>query len=79
MRRSQAPVGGNLVLILLGMAAWGMSLTVSPYAQQALGHSALLFGLSSAVIPARRPWGRWPARPSSPAPGRVPSPWPVWP
>ncbi|MFD7444966.1 MFS transporter [Streptomyces sp. NPDC059909] len=49
--RSRALVGGNLVLILLGMAAWGMSLTVSQYAQQVLGYSALLFGLSTAVMP----------------------------
>lgn len=49
--RSRALAGGNLVLLLLGMAAWGMSFTVSEYAQQVLGYSALMFGLSSAVMP----------------------------
>jgi EmrB/QacA subfamily drug resistance transporter len=60
--RSQAPlvplrifnsrplVGGNLVLASLGMVAWGMSVTVSLYAQQVLGYSALEFGLGTAVM-----------------------------
>jgi EmrB/QacA subfamily drug resistance transporter len=49
---SRTLVGGNLVLAALGMAAWGMSLTVSLYAQQVLGYSALEFGLGTAVMTA---------------------------
>jgi EmrB/QacA subfamily drug resistance transporter len=48
--RSRALVGGNLVLALLGMVAWGMSVTVSLYAQQVLGYTALEFGLGTAVM-----------------------------
>jgi EmrB/QacA subfamily drug resistance transporter len=48
--RSRALVGGNLVLAALGMVAWGMSVTVSLYAQQVLGYSALEFGLGTAVM-----------------------------
>jgi EmrB/QacA subfamily drug resistance transporter len=48
--RSPTLVGGNLVLATLGMVAWGMSLTVSLYAQQVLGYSALEFGLGTAVM-----------------------------
>jgi EmrB/QacA subfamily drug resistance transporter len=48
--RSRALVGGNLVLATLGMVAWGMSVTVSLYAQQVLGYSALEFGLGTAVM-----------------------------
>jgi EmrB/QacA subfamily drug resistance transporter len=47
---SRALVGGNLVLATLGMVAWGMSVTVSLYAQQVLGYSALEFGLGTAVM-----------------------------
>jgi EmrB/QacA subfamily drug resistance transporter len=50
--RSRTLVGGNLVLAALGMAAWGMSLTLSLYAQQVLGYSAFKFGLSTAVMTA---------------------------
>ena len=42
--RSRTLVGGNLVLAALGMVAWGMSLTVSLYAQQVLGYSAFASG-----------------------------------
>lgn len=45
-------VGGNLVLLSLGMTAWGMSLTVSLYAQEVLGYSAVEFGLGTAVMTA---------------------------
>jgi len=38
------------VLLALGMVAWGMSLTVSLYAQQVLGYSALEFGLGTAAM-----------------------------
>jgi EmrB/QacA subfamily drug resistance transporter len=48
--RSRALVGGNLILLALGMAAWGEGLTVSLYAQQVLGYSAVEFGLGSAVM-----------------------------
>jgi Na+/melibiose symporter-like transporter len=40
----------TLVLVALGMVAWGMSLTVSLYAQRVLGFSALEFGLGSSVM-----------------------------
>ena len=50
--RSRALVGGNLSLAALGMTAWGMSLTLSLYAQQVLGYSAFKFGLSTAVMTA---------------------------
>jgi EmrB/QacA subfamily drug resistance transporter len=48
--RSRTLVGGNLVLATLGMVAWGMSVTVSLYAQQVLGYTALEFGLGTAVM-----------------------------
>jgi EmrB/QacA subfamily drug resistance transporter len=48
--RSRALVGGNLILLALGMTAWGEGLTVSLYAQQVLGYSAVEFGLGSAVM-----------------------------
>jgi EmrB/QacA subfamily drug resistance transporter len=48
--RSRTLVGGNLVLGALGMVAWGMSVTVSLYAQQVLGYSAVEFGLGTAVM-----------------------------
>jgi EmrB/QacA subfamily drug resistance transporter len=48
--RSRILVGGNLVLATLGMVAWGMSLTVSLYAQRVLGYSAVEFGLGTAVM-----------------------------
>jgi EmrB/QacA subfamily drug resistance transporter len=47
---SRTLVGGNLVLAALGMVGWGMSVTVSLYAQQVLGYSALEFGLGTAVM-----------------------------
>jgi EmrB/QacA subfamily drug resistance transporter len=47
---SRTLVGGNLVLLALGMVAWGMSLTLSLYAQQVLGYSAIEFGLGTAVM-----------------------------
>jgi EmrB/QacA subfamily drug resistance transporter len=48
--RSRTLVAGNLVMLLAAMIAWGMSLTVSLYAQQVLGLSALQFGLGTAVM-----------------------------
>jgi EmrB/QacA subfamily drug resistance transporter len=48
--RSRTLVGGNLVLATLGMAAFGLSLIVSLYAQQVLGYSAIEFGLGTVVM-----------------------------
>jgi predicted MFS family arabinose efflux permease len=48
--RSRALLGGNLSLLALGMAAWGMGLTLSLYAQRVLGLSAIEFGLGTAVM-----------------------------
>jgi EmrB/QacA subfamily drug resistance transporter len=48
--RSRILVGGNLLLLLLGMVAWGMSLTASLYGQRVLGLSAFEFGLGTAVM-----------------------------
>jgi EmrB/QacA subfamily drug resistance transporter len=50
--RSRTLVGGNLTLLALGTVAWGMSLTVSLYAQDVLGYSAFEFGLGTAVMTA---------------------------
>ncbi|HEU0289096.1 MAG TPA: MFS transporter, partial [Nocardioidaceae bacterium] len=48
--RSAGLVGGNLTLLALGMVAWGMGLTVSLYAQNVLGYSAVKFGLGTVVM-----------------------------
>jgi predicted MFS family arabinose efflux permease len=50
--RSRTLVGGNVVLATLGVVAWGMSLTLSLYAQGVLGYSPFTFGLSTAVMTA---------------------------
>ncbi|HYJ67744.1 MAG TPA: MFS transporter [Nocardioidaceae bacterium] len=50
--RSRALVGGNLTLLALGMTAWGEGLTISLYAQQVLGYSAIEFGIGTAVMTA---------------------------
>lgn len=44
-------VGGNLVMVAMGMTAFGMSVAISQYAQQILGYSPLEFGLKQAVMP----------------------------
>jgi EmrB/QacA subfamily drug resistance transporter len=49
--RSRALVGGNLVLVSLGMLAFGMPFILTQYAQQVLGYSAIEFGLGSVVMP----------------------------
>jgi EmrB/QacA subfamily drug resistance transporter len=49
--RSRALVGGNLVLFLLGTAAFGVPFILTQYAQQVLGWSPVQFGLASLVIP----------------------------
>jgi EmrB/QacA subfamily drug resistance transporter len=51
MFRSRALVGGNLVLLALGMLAFGMPFILTQYAQQVLGWSPLEFGLGSVVMP----------------------------
>jgi len=48
--RSRMLVGGNLVLLALGMLAFGASLLVSLYAQEVLGYSAVEFGLGTIVL-----------------------------
>jgi EmrB/QacA subfamily drug resistance transporter len=49
--RSRALVGGNLVLVALGMLAFGMPFILTQYGQQVLGYSAIEFGLGSVVMP----------------------------
>ena len=49
--RSRELVGGNLVLVALGMAAFGMPFTLTQYAQEVLHYSPLEFGLASVVMP----------------------------
>ncbi|MDQ3787047.1 MAG: MFS transporter, partial [Actinomycetota bacterium] len=48
--RSRPLVGGNLLLLFLGMSAYGMVFTLTAYAQQVLGYSAVQFGLMTAVM-----------------------------
>jgi EmrB/QacA subfamily drug resistance transporter len=51
MFRSRALVGGNLVLLALGMLAFGMPFILTQYAQQVLHYSPVQFGLGSVVMP----------------------------
>ena len=51
MFRSRTLVGGNLVLLALGMLAFGMPFTLTQYAQGVLQYSPLEFGLASVVMP----------------------------
>jgi EmrB/QacA subfamily drug resistance transporter len=48
--RSRLLVGGNLTMALFAMSAWGMSVTLSEYAQDVLGFSPLRFGIGTAVM-----------------------------
>ena len=48
--RSATFAYGNAVMFLVGMAAWGVGLGASVYAQQVLGYSPLRFGLATAVL-----------------------------
>ncbi|HEU5475563.1 MAG TPA: MFS transporter [Actinophytocola sp.] len=48
--RSRALVGGNVAMVLLGTIAFGMPFVVSLYAQQVLGYSAIVFGLSTVIM-----------------------------
>ncbi|WP_128429774.1 MFS transporter [Streptomyces cyaneus] len=50
--RSRTVIGGNLVVILLGAAAFGMSYTLSRYGKDVLGYSPLRFGIANVVMPA---------------------------
>jgi EmrB/QacA subfamily drug resistance transporter len=49
--RSRALVGGNLVLFVLGMLAFGMPFILTQYAQEVLDYSPVQFGLGSVVMP----------------------------
>jgi EmrB/QacA subfamily drug resistance transporter len=49
--RSRTLVGGNLVLLVVGMLAFGVSFILTLYAQQVLGYTPLEYGLASAVLP----------------------------
>jgi EmrB/QacA subfamily drug resistance transporter len=51
MFRSRVLVGGNLVMLALGMVAFGMPFALTQYAQTVLGYSPLEFGLASVVMP----------------------------
>ncbi len=48
--RSPSLVGGNLVMLLTGMAAWTVGLAASQYGQGVLGLSALAFGLGTTIL-----------------------------
>ena len=48
--RSPSLVGGNLVMLLTGMAAWAVGLAASQYGQGVLGLSALAFGLGTTIL-----------------------------
>jgi EmrB/QacA subfamily drug resistance transporter len=49
---SRALVGGNLITIAWGLAAFGLNFVYTQYAQLALGISAVRYGLMSAVLAA---------------------------
>jgi EmrB/QacA subfamily drug resistance transporter len=49
--RSRALVGGNLVLLALGMLGFGMPFILTQYAQEVLHYSPVHFGLVSVVMP----------------------------
>ena len=50
MFRMHRLVSGNAVMLLIGMAAWGVGLVTSLYAQQVLGYSPLVYGLGTAAL-----------------------------
>jgi EmrB/QacA subfamily drug resistance transporter len=52
MFRSRTIVGANAVMLLFATVAFGMPFTLTLYAQQVLGYSAVKFGLTSVVFPA---------------------------
>jgi predicted MFS family arabinose efflux permease len=45
-------VAANAVMLVFGMLPYGLSFTLTLYAQQVLGYSAVKFGLTSLVFPA---------------------------
>ncbi|WP_193105957.1 MFS transporter [Brachybacterium sp. FME24] len=47
---SRALVGGNVVIVIAGIAVDGLLIVVTLYAQQVLGFSALQFGLAMAIM-----------------------------
>jgi EmrB/QacA subfamily drug resistance transporter len=51
MFRSRVLVGGNLVMLALGMVAFGMPFALTQYAQTVLQYSPLEFGFASVVMP----------------------------
>jgi EmrB/QacA subfamily drug resistance transporter len=50
--RSRTIVGANAVMLFFATVAFGMPFTLTLYAQQVLGYSAVKFGLTSVVFPA---------------------------
>jgi EmrB/QacA subfamily drug resistance transporter len=50
--RSRTVVGANAVMLLFATVAFGLPFTLTLYAQQVLGYSAVKFGLTSVVFPA---------------------------
>jgi EmrB/QacA subfamily drug resistance transporter len=49
--RRRSIVGANAVMLVFGTLPYGLSFTLTLYAQQVLGYSALKFGLTSLVFP----------------------------
>ncbi|MER5264530.1 MFS transporter [Actinosynnema sp. NPDC002837] len=47
--RNRNLVGGNVVMLLVGMVTFGAVLIISLYAQQVLGYTALAFGVSTVI------------------------------
>jgi EmrB/QacA subfamily drug resistance transporter len=60
--RSRTLVGGNLVMLVAGMAVDGMLFTLTLYAQNVLGYSAIAFGLAVAVMTLASIGGSWTAQ-----------------
>src|SRR5262245_53632476 len=50
--RSRTLVGANAVMLVFGTLPIGLSFTLTQYAQEVLGYSAVKFGLTSLVFPA---------------------------
>jgi EmrB/QacA subfamily drug resistance transporter len=50
--RSRTIVGANAVMLVFGTLPYGLGFTLTLYAQQVLGYSAVKFGLTSLVFPA---------------------------
>lgn len=49
--RSKSLVGGNLVMVTMGMCVFGMSLAIAQYTQGVLGYSPLEFGIRQSIMP----------------------------